>query len=201
MIIPAFMPLGLPDDLGFQLLNLYVIGTMNSTDRSIALIDTALRRRFSFMELEPDPDLVPETIGDIQLRDIFNHINKKIEILKDRDHRIGHSYLMDKPERQLKTIEDLKQIWFSEIIPLLQEHFYNEPEKLLEILGDGFVDIKLKKEDIEKIIKNRDYFVEDREIYSIKKEEDMDNEAFREAMKNILGGNKEEKEGEGSTEE
>jgi len=168
--------------------NLYVIGTMNSTDRSIALIDTALRRRFSFMELEPEDKWILDDVDGIQLKNIFNHINNKIEILKDRDHRIGHSYLMN-----VNNIDKLKKAWFSEIIPLLQEHFYNEPEKLLEILGSEFVD----KTDGPELVNTE--LVSDNKIYKIKKEEDMNDEAFKKAMNNILEGKEEKKKGEGST--
>lgn len=176
--------------------NLYVIGTMNSTDRSIALIDAALRRRFAFMELEPEKELVPEKIDEIPLRDIFVRMNEKIEVLKDRDHRIGHSYLMDKDDRPLRTIEDLQMRWFAEIIPLLQEYFYNEWEKLKEILGDGFIEDR----DGPEISETDLIYDEDRKVWRIKWELIDDENGFREAMLMILKGSKNKKSSESEEE-
>ena len=166
--------------------NLYVIGTMNSTDRSIALIDAALRRRFAFMELEPEKELVPEKIDEIPLRDIFVRMNEKIEVLKDRDHRIGHSYLMDKDDRPLKTVKDLQMRWFAEIIPLLQEYFYNEWEKLKEILGKGFIEDR----DGPEISETDLIYDEDRKVWRIKWElmREDNVEKFKEAMLSIVKG-------------
>lgn len=76
--------------------NLYIIGTMNSADRSIAFVDYALRRRFAFYELEPDKEKVPNvTIGNVSLREFLEKLNKYLEDKLDRDHRIGHSYFMN----------------------------------------------------------------------------------------------------------
>ena len=114
--------------------NLYVIGTMNTSDRSIASLDIALRRRFSFFAMRPENDLVKD-VEDIQLNSIFKKINKKIEILLDEDHMIGHSFLM-----KCKRVEDVRKAWFNEIIPLINEYFYGDWEKIKMILGDGFVE-------------------------------------------------------------
>lgn len=121
--------------------NLYVIGTMNTADRSIALIDIALRRRFHFEELMPSYDEEiwrfagnPIEIDGIHLIGLLSVLNEKIRTNYDRDHQLGQSYLMT-----VKNFEDLKFVWFSQIIPLLQEYFYNDNEKLYRVLGSGFV--------------------------------------------------------------
>lgn len=148
--------------------NLYIIGTMNTADRSVEALDTALRRRFSFEEMMPEPELLQdkkETDANMKyyrvvkgnstlycLKDILQTINDRIEILKDRDHLIGHSYFMikekdsngndiDKTTFDLNKTEDsniLKSIFFDEIIPLLQEYFYGDYEKIMMVIGGGF---------------------------------------------------------------
>lgn len=112
--------------------NVYVIGTMNTADRSIAMIDVALRRRFVFEEIMPDLNLIKESIEEVPIRKIVQTLNDKISVLYGRDYQIGHSYFMDK---NLKTIDDLKQVWFYNIIPLLNEYFYEEWDKLNALVG------------------------------------------------------------------
>ena len=120
--------------------NLYVIGTMNTADRSIALLDTALRRRFTFVEIEPDPEvLIKENCNNINdtvdVAKILEKINKKITEKLDRDHRIGHAYFMD-----IDTLANLYNVWYYNIIPLLNEYFYNDFETVKEIIGNDFYD-------------------------------------------------------------
>lgn len=113
--------------------NLYIIGTMNTSDRSIASIDIALRRRFKFKEMMPRDDLVADF--GIGFGDIFKDLNLKIKLLLDRDHQIGHSYFMN-PKNN--NVTELKRIWFDRIIPLLNEYFYCDWEKL-KLVVPGFI--------------------------------------------------------------
>ena len=115
--------------------NLYIIGTMNTSDRSIAAVDIALRRRFKFMEMMPDKNLVADF--GIGFREIFEKLNTKIKLLLDRDHQIGHSYFIN-TKYENADVETLKEIWFSEIIPLLNEYFYCDWEKL-KLVVPGFI--------------------------------------------------------------
>jgi len=113
--------------------NLLLIGTMNTADRSIALLDVALRRRFTFVELMPQPDLLGDVAG-VPLGKLLTVLNRKLEAYLDRDHQIGHSYLMS-----LATVADLRFAWEHKVMPLLQEYFYGDGEKLLAILGSKFI--------------------------------------------------------------
>jgi hypothetical protein len=113
--------------------NLYIIGTMNSADRSIAFVDYALRRRFAFYELEPDKEKVPNVkIGEVDLREFFEKLNKYLESKLDRDHRIGHSYFMNIEDGD-GAREKFKSIWFTQIRPLLIEYFYGREEELKSV--------------------------------------------------------------------
>ena len=111
--------------------NVYIIGTMNTADRSVEALDSALRRRFTFKEMMPKAELVPE---ENNVRSIFEIINQRIEVLKDREHQIGHSYFMG-----VEKEDDLKDVFYDKIIPLLQEYFYGDYEKIQLVLGEGFV--------------------------------------------------------------
>lgn len=115
--------------------NLYIIGTMNTADRSVEVLDTALRRRFHFEEKMPNYEL-PELKTDlsINLRTLLKTINKRIEILLDREHQIGHSYLLN-----IKKEEQLINAFQNKIIPLLQEYFYNDYDKVGLVLGKEFI--------------------------------------------------------------
>ena len=117
-------PFGVPN-------NLYIIGTMNTADRSIALLDTALRRRFDFEEIMPRPELLKDkVISAINLEQLLIRINERITEKYDRDHQIGHSYLMD-----VETENDLERAYKNRILPLLNEYFYNDTKTVSQILN------------------------------------------------------------------
>ena len=123
--------------------NLHIIGTMNTADRSVEALDTALRRRFSFEEMMPDASLITAEIDGISLSEVLTTINERIEVLVDRDHTIGHSYLMD-----VDSTENLRLAFKDKIIPLLQEYFYGDYGKIGLVLGGGFVKKEKKKQEL-----------------------------------------------------
>ena len=110
--------------------NLYILGTMNTADRSIALLDIALRRRFNFIEMPPRYNLLEREIENINLKKLLEAINTRIEFLLDKDHLIGHSYFIN-----IKSFEDLKKVFKNSIMPLLQEYFYDDFEKIKFVLN------------------------------------------------------------------
>jgi 5-methylcytosine-specific restriction protein B len=145
--------LGAPNELSIRLPysnlpfavppNLYLIGTMNTADRSIALIDSALRRRFDFEEMMPNVGVVRSVLRDKRATpdgqddehvdlvcDFFEVLNRRIAVLFDRDHQVGHSYLLDATD-----VEGLHFALYSSVFPLLQKYFYNDFERLQRLLG------------------------------------------------------------------
>ena len=116
---------GVPD-------NLYIIGTMNTADRSIQQLDTALRRRFTFVEMMPDPDhdLISEDVDGVDCRQMLRAMNERIALLLDREHQIGHTYLLN-----VTTMDQLADTFRNRIFPLLQEYFYDDWRKIHAVLG------------------------------------------------------------------
>lgn len=156
--------------------NLHIIGTMNTADRSIALMDTALRRRFEFKEMMPNLSVL-EQISDIDgvnIKSLLEKINKRIEYLYDRDHTIGHAYfisLKDVKDENKKT--ELDNIFRNKVIPLLQEYFYDDWEKIRMVLGNGFINREQFKLNIfDDEFNSSDYVDEEKYKYSILEEFD-----------------------------
>ena len=143
--------------------NLYIIGTMNTADRSIALLDTALRRRFRFTEMMPEPELLADiTVDGIEIEKLLAEMNERIEAFYDRDHQIGHSFFMQLKDKEKRNIKTLADIFEHEVLPLLQEYFYGDWEKIDQVLNNnGFL---LEK----KLRKNlRDVVGDDKKIWKI----------------------------------
>ena len=149
--------------------NLFIIGTMNTADRSIALMDTALRRRFEFIEMMPDLSALEDiNIEGIDIAKLLETINKRIEYLYDRDHTIGHAYFMSL--KNSPTLYELEHIFKYKIIPLLQEYFYDDWEKIMMVLGQGFIEKIALKATIfdEEFAKNSEHIEDEKFVYSIK---------------------------------
>jgi 5-methylcytosine-specific restriction protein B len=122
--------------------NLYIVGTMNTADRSVEALDSALRRRFSFEEIAPEYELkeLQYEYAGIKIPEMLQRINERIEKLLDKDHQIGHSYFILK---EGESVEDkLLDTFYKKIIPLLQEYFYGDFGKIGLVLGKGFVSKK-----------------------------------------------------------
>jgi len=120
---------------------LFLICTMNTADRSLVQIDIALRRRFGFEEFLPMPELLTKPIEGISLSQLLENLNKLIlEHSGNREYRIGHAYFMSNGE-QLTNLDELKFVFETDIIPLLQEYFYEDYSVLKDVLGGNFVDV------------------------------------------------------------
>ncbi len=115
--------------------NVYIIGTMNSADRSLTGVDIALRRRFSFIEMPPEPHLLVEkNVDDVKINELLKVMNERIEVLYDRDHCLGHSYFMSLHKDS--TVADLGLIFQESILPLLREYFFDDWERIRWVLND-----------------------------------------------------------------
>lgn len=164
--------------------NLYIIGTMNTADRSIEALDTALRRRFTFVEMPPIPEIIREhgkskgSIDGIDLVYLLQTINSRIEKLLDKDHQIGHSYFFD--------VEDMKTLKFAfknKILPLLEEYFYGDMGKIGLVLGNSFI-----KEKTAQYFKFAGFNgfdadtindLQERKVFEITPEDEWDAESFK----------------------
>ena len=121
--------------------NVYIIGTMNTADRSLVQLDAALRRRFDFIEMMPDTQVIRDKVGEngvvdnIDIARLLEKINDNVEALLDREHQIGHSYFLD-----VKSVGDLARVFKQKIIPLLQEYFFDDYESIQMVLSKDFVE-------------------------------------------------------------
>lgn len=143
--------------------NVYIIGTMNTADRSITSLDTALRRRFEFVEMMPDVSELSTDCEDVNLQELLQAINTRIEYLLDREKTIGHAFFIG-----IDNLEKLKDVFQNKIIPLLQEYFYNDYTLIDVVLNKNGMIFKDKKDDkyLQKI-KNLYNVDNERNIYSI----------------------------------
>ena len=145
--------------------NLYIIGTMNTADRSIALLDTALRRRFEFVEMMPqwDNEHISTNCVGVNLQNLLKSMNERIEFLLDREHTIGHSFFIG-----VDSLDRLREVFRLKIIPLLQEYFYDDYAKIDAVLGgNGMVKPKLKPDFLDKF---SDEVNDEKVVYEIEKE-------------------------------
>jgi hypothetical protein len=166
--------------------NLYIIGTMNTADRSVEALDTALRRRFSFEEMPPCYDLEEleyEITSGITANQLLKTINNRIEKLLDKDHLIGHSFLIKKVDED--ALEKVMETFYKNIIPLLQEYFFGDYGKIGLILGNGFVN---KKVDTEIAFAQFEYDIETKEMYEIidHRREANSKQTFESAIKKLM---------------
>lgn len=162
--------------------NVYIIGTMNTADRSIATLDTALRRRFSFIEMGPDCELISGiNVDGINIGSMLKKINERIEVLYDREHMIGHAYFM--PLKENPSMVFLRKIFLNKIIPLLQEYFYEDYEKIRLVLNDNEKSEEnqfIKKTSIDgKLFGDAWNGYDEQVIYSINKESFDKTESYR----------------------
>lgn len=172
--------------------NVFLIGTMNTADRSIEALDTALRRRFSFREMSSRPDLLriegkigKEKSGLIEGIDVvlmLEKINTRIEKLIDKDHKIGHAYFMDDTNK-----EDLQRTFKNKVIPLLEEYFFGDFGKIGLVLGSSFIGVDQAKEfdfaDFKEYDANITADLKQRKVYKIKPEKEWDFKSIYETKK------------------
>ena len=137
--------------------NLYLIGTMNTADRSIQLLDTALRRRFDFVEMMPKPEFISDNVEGVNCKRMLEEMNKRITTLLDREHQIGHTYLLG-----VDTMEKLSYAFQNKIFPLLQEYFFDDWAKIRAVLGgNSFV----VEQSAAGVLRENEQVDEDRTIY------------------------------------
>lgn len=157
--------------------NIYILGTMNTADRSIALMDTALRRRFEFIEMMPNEELLTDIVIDgIEVKKMLETMNRRIEALYDREHTLGHAFFMPLKNEKKATINQLASIFTNKIIPLLQEYFYEDYEKIMLVLG-----IDPQNEDDSKFIsvKNNDGIFKNSQNIDLNPVYQINKEAFQ----------------------
>ncbi|EIM3739608.1 AAA family ATPase, partial [Campylobacter jejuni] len=152
--------------------NVYIIGTMNTADRSITSLDTALRRRFEFVEMMPDVSKLSMDCEGINLQELLKAINTRIEYLLDREKTIGHAFFVS-----VENLNDLKSIFQNKIIPLLQEYFYNDYALINAVLNkNGMLEISVENKDY---LKNMTEFIEsDKIVYKFSDSNNWSKDTF-----------------------
>ena len=170
--------------------NLYLIGTMNTADRSVEALDTALRRRFSFTEMAPQAELLDGILtldegGEIALAQLLSIINQRIAALIDRDHCIGHAYFMG--------IDEAEDLWAAlqvafhrNILPLLQEYFFGDHGKIGLVLGAAFVQAQRSRVQFADFVHDAAQDFAERPIYRLTDVSNMDSKAFQSAVASIV---------------
>jgi len=146
---------------------------MNTADRSVEALDTALRRRFSFVEMQPKPDILSKVEG-VELKKLLKTINQRIEVLIDKDHQIGHSYFIG-----IQNIVDLQRTFKAKIIPLLEEYFYGDFGKIGLVLGGAFIKLAENQVAFPENFEYEKDFLEDKKIYHITSFSDWKVDAFK----------------------
>lgn len=152
--------------------NVYIIGTMNTADRSITSLDTALRRRFEFIEMMPDVSKLSMDCEGINLQELLKAINTRIEYLLDREKTIGHAFFIS-----VENLESLKKVFKNRIIPLLQEYFYNDYALIDAVLNkNGMLEISVENKDY---LKNMTEFIEsDKIVYKFSDSNNWNKDTF-----------------------
>lgn len=152
--------------------NVYIIDTMNTADRSITSLDTALRRRFEFIEMMPDVSKLSIDCEGINLQELLKAINTRIEYLLDREKTIGHAFFIS-----VENLEDLKKVFKNKIIPLLQEYFYNDYALIDAVLNkNGMLEISVENKDY---LKNMTEFIEsDKIVYKFSDSNNWSKDTF-----------------------
>ena len=169
--------------------NLFMLGTMNTADRSVEALDTALRRRFNFIEMLPNSSLLQKRghnktgkVRGVNLEQLLDAINERIEVLVDRDHTIGHAFFMG-----VEGLDDLRKVFANKVIPLLQEYFYGDYGKMEMVIGSAFFEQSIDSKTVKFAVKSPDFEPEGM-VYQIKNTLDMTPDKFIEALKIIITG-------------
>lgn len=168
--------------------NLHVVGTMNTADRSVEALDTALRRRFQFRELPPRPELLDFTIeGQIDPARMLHTINLRLEKLRDRDHGIGHAFLLTLKGNP--TLDGLKEVFRASILPLLQEYFFGDWGKIGLVLGRAFLrQRELRSADLADFPHDDRDALNERTTYELVPVKDLTNKCFQRIYEHVPNG-------------
>lgn len=164
--------------------NVHIIGTMNTADRSVEALDTALRRRFSFEEMLPKSKSLVKTISGIKMSRLLTVLNSRIEVLVDRDHTIGHAFFIND-----RSLDDLRKTFANKVIPLLQEYFYGDYGKMEMVIGSDFFEVT----DTSKInfaVESEDFEPEGKvyHLIDLADKKSMSNDSFIAALTKLMKG-------------